>query len=127
MEPQQSNWPQASGLVPKTTHLFYPHLGLRTQAQITSYQVDYVTISLKHTANTFFFFLNALVPYTPYLSHAIGYLEDETHHTWTAPLGRTRRGYPAYRIDAPPNGVSVPGCVGERSPWACPQQCRGWS
>jgi hypothetical protein len=34
---------------------------------------------------------------------------------------------PAHQVDASLNGVSVPGCVGEGSPRACPHQCKGWS
>jgi len=33
---------------------------------------------------------------------------------------------PLAYIDAPQNAVSVLGCMGEWSPWACPHQCMGW-
>ena len=75
---------------PKPPYLFtcISACGLKYRSRFTRPTTSYFHSSKQYNRqNQYSLFLNALVPFTPYLSHAIGYLEDETHHGWTATLG----------------------------------------
>ena len=130
MEPWQPSWAQASWFTLKTPLSLLPasQFADSSSNHTALDQTFFAAYSIKQQQpQTLSIHLNALVPSILYLLRVIGYLEDEIQHWWTALLSRGRQGYPAHYTGASLNGVSVPGCVGEWWPWACPQQCKGWS
>jgi len=104
------------------------HLSLQTESNnhSTSDQKYYNATQDDSTKQQNNLTLNTLVPSLLYLSK-----HDQVLNRQTQRDGQHSKvekwGYPAHHIDTSLNGVSVLGCVGEWSPWVCPQQCKGWS
>jgi len=129
MELQQPSWFSTSGFTLKTPPSLYLHLSLQTKStnHSTSDQKYYNATqddSIKQQNNLT---LNTLVPSLLYLLQCNQVLRRQTQRDGLHNKVE-KRGYPTRHIDTSLNGVSVPGCVGEWSPWVCPQQqCKGWS
>ena len=128
MELRQPSWFSTSGFALKTPPSLYLHLSLWTKSNnhSTSDRKYYNATqdnSIKQQNNLT---LNALVPSLLYLSQHDRVLRRQIQRDGLHNKVE-KRGYPAHQKDASLNSVSVPGCVGEWSPWVCPQQCKGWS
>lgn len=129
MELQKPSWPQASGLAHKPPHLFYPHLSLRTSSANHATRAQRRNIPNQATNRK----IRSLSlpertrPITLYLSQCDRVLRSRNKLQMDCIIKAEIRGYPARQTDALLNGVSVPGWLGERSPWACSHQCKGRS